>query len=442
MENISDLCAKFTNLKSKSKVQDKIKTLDKYAEDDDFCYLLEYLLNEDKISGIRKGKLNKKIKTPNELIVHYNSLKLLIDYLLENNTGTDKEIYIVQTFLDKISDETERQIIADIITKNFKCGVTDLTAYGHIPGIKRNWKERKGHSLIDRRTGEIDLNGILGKSVIISLKLDGYRYKMHKENGDIKFYSASGKIVDGLNELIEFAKNLPDGLYDGECIAKGEFKDSTERFNATTKILRRDGEKKGVEFIVFDYISVEDTPKFFNFEKIEKSKSDRLKELLAIPNLTNETIIKVVPIYLTEKITKESTKTIMDIYNKVIEKGEEGLIVDVADSPYERKKGNTMFKLKPELSGDFKIVDTVEGEGKYKNKLGAFIIEYKNNTVNVGSGLTDEIREEVWKNPDSYKNKLIEVVYFGETQDENGEYSLRLPRFKRFRFDKNDISYD
>ena len=377
------------------------------------------------------------------MTVHYDTIESLIDYLLENNTGKDQEVYIVQTFLSKIEDEDERQVIADIITKDFKCGVTDITAYGHIPGVERSWRERKGHSLIDRRSGEICLNGILGKSVIISLKLDGYRYKMHKEDGAITFYSASGKKVDGLYDLIEFAIDLPDGLYDGECIAKGKFKDSTERFNATTKILRRDGVKKDVEFVVFDYISGKDIKKFFNFEKIEKTKSERLEELLAIPNLTDETIIKVVPIYKTiEEVTEESTKTIMDIYDEVIVKGEEGLIIDVADSPYERKKGNTMFKLKPELTGDFKIIDVIEGEGKYKGMLGAFIIEYKENTVNVGSGLTDHIREEVWKDPDSYKNKLIEVVYFGETQDENGEYSLRLPRFKRFRFDKNDISYD
>ena len=424
-------------------MQDKIDTLDSYASDSDFCYLLEYLLNEDKISGIRKGKLNKKIKNTSKLVqVNYDELKSLIDYLLINNTGSDQEVYIVQTFLNKISDENERQLIADIITKDFKCGVTDLTAYGHIPGLKRNWKERKGHSLIDSKTGAISLKKILGKKVIITLKLDGYRYKLYKKDDKIVFYSASGKEVEGLVELEEFAKKLPNGIYDGECIAKGKFKDSTERFNATTKILRKDGEKRGVELIVFDYIDEKNASKFFNYEKITTTRHDRFMELLNIKEITKDTIINVAPVYLTDIITEDTEKTIMAIYETAINKGEEGLIIDIADAPYERKKGNTMFKLKPELSGDFKVVDVVEGEGKFKGKLGAFIIEYKNNTVNVGSGLTDEIREEVWKNPDKYKNKLIEVVYFGETQDENGEYSLRLPRFKRFRHDKNDISYD
>ena len=158
MENINDLCTKFLILKSKSKVQDKIDTLDEYASDPDFCYLIEFLLNTDKVTGIKKSKLKKQIKNTSKLLdTQYNSLKDLIEYLLSNNTGTDQNVYIVQNFINRIQNSpqiNEKQIISDIITKDFKCGVTDLTAYGHIPGLERNWRERKGHSLIDNKTGE------------------------------------------------------------------------------------------------------------------------------------------------------------------------------------------------------------------------------------------------------------------------------------------------
>ena len=53
MENINDLCTKFLILSSKRKVQDKIAALDEYASDPDFCYLIEFLLNTDKITGIK-----------------------------------------------------------------------------------------------------------------------------------------------------------------------------------------------------------------------------------------------------------------------------------------------------------------------------------------------------------------------------------------------------
>ena len=446
MENITDLCTKFLILKSKTKVQDKIDTLDEYATDPDFCYLLEYLLNDNKITGIKKSKLKKKIKNTSKLLdVRYDNLRSLIFYLLKHNTGTDQDVYIVQNFLNRIKNSpqiNERQIIADIITKDFKCGVTDLTAYGHIPGLKRNWRERKGHSLVDSKTGELKTKKILGKNITVTLKLDGYRYKVVKQDKDINIYTSSGKLDNNLVEIIEEAKSLPNGVYDGEMIAHGDFKDSTARFNATTKILGKDGEKKNIDFICFDYI--EDTNAFFNYEEYKVPRYQRLNDLYDILNDLELNHIKIVPTYYNcWKATESLIDNIYKIYEDVIDQGEEGLVIDLADASYVRAKGTSMFKMKPEVTGDFRIIDVVEGKGKDAGRLGAFIIEYKNNTVNVGSGLTDEIREEVWANPDFYIGKLIEVTYFGETQDEKtGLLSIRLPRFKRFRYDKNDVSYD
>ena len=446
MENINDLCTKFLILSSKRKVQDKIAALDEYASDPDFCYLIEFLLNTDKVTGIKKSKLKKQIKNTSKLLdVKYSSLKDLIEYLLSNNTGTDQDVYIVQNFINRIKNSpqiNERQIISDIITKDFKCGVTDLTAYGHIPGLERNWRERKGHSLIDNKTGELKTKKILGKNVTITLKLDGFRYKIVKRGDDINIYTSSGKLDNNLVEIIEEAKLLPDGVYDGEVIAHGEFENSTARFNATTKILGKDGEKQGVDFIAFDYI--EDIDAFFNYEEYKIERWKRFSNLYDILNSLDLTYIQLAPVYHNNvKVTKELIDNIYKTYEKIIAQGEEGLVIDIADASYVRAKGTSMFKMKPEVSGDFKVVDVVEGKGKDAGRLGAFIIEYKDNLVHVGSGLTDAIREEVWADSDKYIGKLIEVVYFGETKDEKtGLASIRLPRFKRFRHDKTDVSYD
>ena len=446
MENITDLCTKFLILKSKTKVQDKIDTLDEYATDPDFCYLLEYLLNDDKITGIKKSKIKKKLKNTSKLLdVQYDNLRSLIFYLLKHNTGTDQDVYIVQNFLNRIKNSpqiNERQIIADIITKDFKCGVTDLTAYGHIPGLKRNWRERKGHSLVDSKTGELKTKKILGKNITVTLKLDGYRYKVVKQDKDINIYTSSGKLDNNLVEIIEEAKSLPNGVYDGEMIAHGDFKDSTARFNATTKILGKDGEKKNIDFICFDYI--EDINAFFNYEEYKVPRCKRLANLINSIRELDVTYITTVPVYYNDiKVTEEVIEDIYKTYEEIIAQGEEGLVIDIADASYVRAKGTSMFKLKPEISGDFKVIDVVEGKGKDAGRLGAFIIEYKDNLVHVGSGLTDAIREEVWADPNKYIGKLIEVVYFGETKDEKtGLLSIRLPRFKRFRHDKNDVSYD
>ena len=448
MENITDLCTKFLILKSKTKVQDKLDTLDEYATDSDFCYLIEYLLNDNKITGIKKSKLKKQIKDTSKLLnVQYDSLKALIEYLLKHNTGKDQNIFIVQNFLNKIEDESNRQIITEIITKDFKCGVTDLTAYGHIPGLKRNWRERKGHSLIDNKTGELKVKKILDKEITVTLKLDGYRFKAVKQGSEINLYTASGKIDNNIPEIMLEMKSLPNGVYDGEMIAHGEFEDSTARYNATSKILGKDGEKYGLDFIVFDYLM--EVNKFFNYEEIKVARWKRLyilEDMLEVHSeiYKNKNHVRLVPIYIMHELCTENTvEKIITTYEQVVGQGEEGLVIDLADSSYIRAKGTTMFKMKPEVSGDFRVVNIVEGKGKDAGRLGAFIIEYKDNLVHVGSGLTDVIREEVWANPDKYIGRLIEVVYFGETKDEKtGLASIRLPRFKRFRHDKNDVSYD
>ena len=447
MENLHDLCTKFLILKSKSKVQDKIDTLDEYASDPDFCYLIEFLLNTDKVTGIKKSKLKKQIKNTSKLLdVQYDSLRDLIEYLLSNNTGTDQDVYTVQNFINRIQNSpqiNERQIISDIITKDFKCGVTDLTAYGHIPGLERNWRERKGHSLIDNKTGELKVNKILGKNVTVTLKLDGFRYKVVKQGDDTNIYTSSGKLDNTLIEIMEEAKKLPDGVYDGEVIAHGEFENSTARFNATTKILGKDGIKTGVDFIVFDYVN--DIEGFFDYREYKVPRYKRLEQARDIIACAEGLYyIKLAPVYCNNtKATDSIINNIYGIYEKVINEGEEGLVIDIADASYVRAKGTSMFKMKPEVSGDFKVVDVIEGKGKDAGRLGAFVIEYKDNIVHVGSGLTDSIREEVWADPDKYIGKLIEVVYFGETKDEKtGLASIRLPRFKRFRHDKTDVSYD
>ena len=48
-------------------------------------------------------------------------------------------------------------------------------------------------------------------------------------------------------------------------------------------------------------------------------------------------------------------------------------------------------------SYDLRIVGAEEGRGENQGKLGAFVVAYRGNTVNVGSGYSKEDREYFWK---------------------------------------------
>lgn len=438
--NLDLLCNMFEELRNCNKVQDKIDTLNKYKDNKTFVYILEFLLNKQAKTGISTTKLNKDCE-PIENKFDDNIIKL-IDYLLVNQTGRIIDIQIVQAFIKQINKEPVKEFVKQLVTKKYKCGVTDKTARKAIPELTKNWEMRKGHTLknIEKQ--------IKKRDVLVTLKIDGFRYPVIKRsNTDIDIRTSAGYKEDGLTEIIEQFKDpdIPIGVYDCECIAIGDFDTSLERYNATSKILSKKGIKKGVKMMCFDYIS--DIERFDNYEIYKTpciERKQQASEILLDKEGKNKYgfINYLKPIYINGN--DDIKKLLDELFIDAIENNEEGLVIDVADAPYERKKGNTMFKMKQELTGDFKVVDLEEGINKNKGKLGAFIIEYKNNTVNIGSGISDQLREDVWKNKDFYLNKLIEVAYMEESQDEKELYSLRLPRFKRLRHDKNpnDISYD
>ena len=56
--------------------------------------------------------------------------------------------------------------------------------------------------------------------------------------------------------------------------------------------------------------------------------------------------------------------------------------------------------------------------------------------------LTDELKEEVWNNPQEYIGRVIEIHCQDESTNQNGEESLRQPRFKRFREKGKTPSYE
>jgi DNA ligase-1 len=78
-----------------------------------------------------------------------------------------------------------------------------------------------------------------------------------------------------------------------------------------------------------------------------------------------------------------------------------------------------------------------EGTGRNQGRLGAIICEGEDNgrniRVNVGSGLSDSDRDEYWTARNDLLGHLVEVEADAVTQNQDGTYSLRFPRFMRFR---------
>ena len=112
------------------------------------------------------------------------------------------------------------------------------------------------------------------------------------------------------------------------------------------------------------------------------------------------------------------------------------------DKPYEFKRSKTLLKLKVMNSCDLKIIGFEEGDGKYKGTLGNIVCDYKGFKLGVGTGFNDGQRKEIWNNRDKYLNRIVEIQYFEETNNEDGGLSLRFPVFKCFREEGKEIRYN
>lgn len=125
--------------------------------------------------------------------------------------------------------------------------------------------------------------------------------------------------------------------------------------------------------------------------------------------------------------------------DEVVERGGEGLMLNF-DLPFKTGKTNNILKYKKKYSSDCRIIGFEEGNGKYKGKLGALILDYKGYPLGY-SGMSDSLRVEIWANKDKYLGVIVEIEHEQESKNEQGGLSLEYPSFERFRFDKDEVSY-
>ena len=144
--------------------------------------------------------------------------------------------------------------------------------------------------------------------------------------------------------------------------------------------------------------------------------------------------------YVKMNLSDENGQKQFADYNKLcIDKGFEGIMVKPVNGIYECKRSTLWLKVKPFIEVSLTVKATEEGTGRNVGKLGALIVEGKDSgkfiKTNVGSGLSDTDRETFWKAKDKLIGQVVEVRADAITQNQNAkdEWSLRFPRFLRFR---------
>jgi len=418
----------------------KLALLRQYESLPGFKETLRFVYDPYIRTGIADKKLIKGMHDmKDEQLTVYN----IIEYFEANQTGTDDDVHFAWLFINAQETDQAKDLAFAMITKNLKIGVTDISlnkVYGadFIPRIgcmlgmpyPENKHKVKG-------------------PFIATEKLDGIRRVLIKEKGRCRLYSRSGIEDEGLVEIIEEAKYLPDNtVYDGELLALGTYENSIALRQATNSIANRKGIRTGVSFNIFDIIPLDEFKKgkskydalnrklllgaMFGDNGIQHLHDDWAKMIVAFDLGYKFKTIKVVPILGVVNTEEEIAELVAPIWKR----GGEGIMLNTFEGCYELKRSNSLLKVKYVESMDLKVVDMLEGTNKYEGMMGALVVDYKGYRVGVGSGFSDEERQRFWDNPEEIIGKTIEVDTFGESKDQLGNISLNCPIFRGVRHDK------
>ena len=429
---MEELFKKLKVLKNISSTNSKKRFIKANEDDLLFKTTLKFLLDPYVVTNISKKKIEKKVKVSadEEIVNMYD----LYNYLSQDCTGKDIDLANVQAFINEHKEFEDE--LKEIVTKTYKLGaaskvVNSALGYDLIPSFGC----MLGESYFKNE------NKVKGK-FILTQKLDGSRILILKENGNVKCFSRQGQQIEGLNDIVEDVKrmNFDDGVIDGELLAIGEFKDSSEGYKETMKRSRIKGDKKGLKVVAYDFIT-----DINNFYKGRDDTSCYIRKM-NLENLIRNSKTKFIE-YLDPIYYGDDKEVIQEKLREAIENNQEGLMLNLFDAPYECKRSKGLLKIKQFKDADVLVVDVVEGEGAMKGMTGALKCQflYKGEVcdVEVGTGLKEEERVKIFNDPSLVVGKVISIKMFEVSKNsKTGKYSLRFPSFQGLdyvRLDKSGI---
>jgi DNA ligase-1 len=335
----------------------------------------------------------------------------------------------VELMSQKFDSDQWNMLARRVLIKDLRCGITSKTI-NKIVG-NSEWKipvfevqlatDSKGHP--KKLVGE----------VMIEPKLDGVRTIAILTKDNVQLFSRNGKLFNNFPQIEqELLKLCPTTTQRGGVVIDGEItgKSFQELMRGAT---RKDHVATDSVFNVFDIMSLVE----FKQGHSNRPQKDRLLALESVVNrvqMANVVMVKGKQINL----DNEQDHKFMEQYaNDCVAEGYEGIMIKKLDAPYECKRSTFWMKWKPVITVDLEVVDIEEGTGRNAGRLGALVCEGVDDNrtirVNVGSGLSDSDRDDFWTRKDSLVGYIVEVKADAVTQNQDGTYSLRFPRFERFR---------
>ncbi len=320
-----------------------------------------------------------------------------------------------------------------ILIKDLRCGVSEKTINSTVETIN-------GDYVIPVFSCQLAHDGanheskVSGKK-LVEVKLDGVRViTIVYPSGNVDQYSRNGKELVNFEHIKrQFAKHArflkEPMVFDGEVMSSS-FQDLMRQVHRKSDVSADDA-----VLHLFDILSLKE----FQAGRSSIPQAERSAALKVWYNPIQDHVpsIKILGHELVDLDTDAGRSQFTAINQRAIEGGYEGIMIKDPTAPYECKRTTAWLKQKPYIEVSLTIVGFEEGTGRNAGKLGAIIVEGVDDgkliRTNVGSGLTDADRDDFWHNRDSLSGRVVEVRADAVTQNQDGSYSLRFPRFKGFR---------
>ena len=392
---------------------------------------MQFVFDSHIVTGISIKKLNKFVNI--NATQKLDSIFNVMNYLKMHNTGTDDDVANIQYFLNR-QDESKYDFYKSIITKSLTLGC-DVKTFNKVYGKNfiPTWEVQQAYS-IDKYPLK------KGEWFSLSEKLNGNRGTYYKG----KIISRQGKEFTGLDHIINDIKALLGDkadtiVLDGELRRKNiDGISDNENFRIGTGILNSDDvDKSCINFTMYDVLSVEEFDKgigTINYRERREILND-MRNTIQEKNLKNIAIV--------DMFYEGTDQTQISKYlDKMVSEDKEGCMLD-KNVVYKCKRHSGILKVKRFYTIDLKILRLEEGSGRLSGTLGAFVVDYKDNELSVGSGMTDEQRTEFWNKRDELVGRVIEVKYKEESNDKTtGNVSLQFPIFISLREAGKEVSYN
>jgi DNA ligase-1 len=323
-----------------------------------------------------------------------------------------------------------------ILIKDLRCGTSETTINKMVTKTHAHYAVPVFSCQLAHDSANHE-SKVAGKK-LIEVKLDGVRViTIVYPDGRVDQYSRNGKELVNFPHVVEQIAKVAHGfnepmVLDGE-IMSGSFQDLMKQIHRKSNAPAADAVLN-----LFDYVTLAEFETGASTVK-QEHRSRMLVEWFAtvqaqLPNVT------VVGQELVDLDTDAGQARYREINLQAIAGGYEGIMLKDPDAAYECKRSVAWLKLKPFIEVSLTVRALEEGTGRNVGRLGALVCagsdDGKTITVNVGSGFSDLDRDQFWHahvSGNSIIDQIVEIRADAITQNQDGTYSLRFPRFLHFR---------